>query len=186
MARKPFVELGRLGGRARAAKLDSAERSAIASKAARVRWHGLRGIVEAGTVPAARFVVGLKVDAPTENTIPADSEGMITQETGINELFRLRAEQVGPRAAAGTIRQCHGVFQGEAQSTIECEIANYHVPGEATYTTWYEHMLDLGERVADRFGQQEVWIWFGPKLVRASAPGRPVPGPRMPGDKVVR
>ena len=179
-----FAELGKLGGQARAKRLGKARRSAIASKAANARWRGLRGIVDEGEVPAARFIVGLKVDAPTEETLDYDPKGFINQKTGINELFRLRAEQVGAGGAAGTIRRCQGMFEGAAQSTIECEIASFQVPGEETKAVWEEHMLDLGERVAGRFGQKEVWIWFGPRLVRASARGRPAP--ESPHGKVLR
>jgi hypothetical protein len=47
-------------------------------------------------------------------------------------------------------------------------------------------MLDLAEKVAERFGQKEVRLRMGGRLYRANAPGEKGPKPLLPGGKVIR
>ena len=180
MATHKFVELGRVGGRARASKLSPAERSAIASKAARARWGGVAGITRDGVVPIAVLRAGLHVDAPHPTTLPSNDKGLVDMDQAIMEVVSLREAQVGPKAAAATIRRCEGRWLGgPAEPTVECEIAFVPVPKyEADSRTFRAHMENLAEELAGRLGQQETQLWFGNELIRASAPGAPPPPPR--------
>lgn len=182
---KHLQDAGRKGGVARAVNLTPEQRSGIARKAARARWD-LRGIIDQGVLPAVRFNIGLKVDHPRPESIVRRKGAVLPQAKAIDEFYRLRAEQVGERAADATILRCEGRFEGARQRGLTCEVAFLPTPREESRAAFHGNMLDLAEKLCGRLGQDEVWFWEGRRLFRATAPGEPAPAPKGPRGKVIR
>lgn len=185
---KHLQAAGRKGGLVRAASLSPGRRSAIASAAARARWALIpfAGATDEGPLPVARFNVGLKVDQPRPGSILKEKGARIPPDQAISEFYKLRAGQVGERAADATILRCEGRFEGMAQRSLTCEVAFLPTPNEKSRSAFRKNMVGLAESLCGRLGQEEVWLWFGPRLIRANAPGEEAPKAKTRAGRPIR
>lgn len=152
---------------------------AVASRA-------LRGVTNEGQAPTATFKIGLRVGKSRPGAIARRTGSLIDEARAINEIYRLRTRQVGRQAAANTVKRCEGRWLDTSEPTLECEIIFFPSGRERRDRTFHRHMLDLGERVAERLGQREVIIHMDDKIFRTNAPGERGPKPLRRGGKVVR
>jgi hypothetical protein len=101
--------------------------------------------------------------------------------------MRIRTQQVGKLAASATLAKCEGRWLGgPGEPTLVCEIEHIPSPREMRTRAFREHMISLGEVLAERFGQQEVWVKINRRLYRTNAPGERGPKPMRPGGRVIR
>jgi hypothetical protein len=151
------------------------------------RKNGLEGVSAEGEGERASLTVGLRVDKPRSTSIVAHKGTTIPWQRARRELIRLRAEQVGDKAAGATMIRCEGPWSGRpTEPVIRCEIEHMPSPQEVHTKAFQSHMLDLAELAAERFGQEEVWLRMGGKLYRASAPGEKAPKIRRRGGRIIR
>lgn len=148
--------------------------------------NGLRGIAVEGPGERAALTIGLRVDKPRAGSVVRRKGTVISPGRARAELMRLREKQVGRLGAAATLVKCEGVWGGRPETALSCEIEYVPSPNETKRTVFRKHMLDLAEKAAERFGQQEVWLRMGGKLYRANAPGERGPKPLRRGGKVIR
>lgn len=151
-----------------------------------MRHRSLRGATREGAGRAAVLTTGLRVDKPRGRAITTKGR-VIDVDRASNEIIRLRAQQVGKIAASATLAKCEGRWLGGAgEPTLVCQIEHIPSPREQRSGTFERHMLALAERVAERFGQKEVWVKIGDDLYRSNAPSERGPRPLRPGGKVIR
>jgi hypothetical protein len=132
----------------------------------------------------ATFTIGLRVDKPRPGSVSTRKGSKISLRRAREELLRLRAEQVGREA---TVVRYDDLFARDpSEPVITCGIEFDPFSAESDSETFREHMLDLAEKVAERFGQKEVRLRMGGRLYRANAPGEKGPKPLLPGGKVIR
>lgn len=149
--------------------------------------NGLKGIVVEGPGERAALTIGLRVDRPRPGSLARRKGTQITSRRARDELMRLREKQVGRLGAAATLVKCEGAWGGgKPETTLSCEIEYVPSPKETRRTVFRKNMLDLAEQVAERFGQEEVWLRMGGRLYRANAPGERSPKPLRRGGKVIR
>jgi hypothetical protein len=146
----------------------------------------LDGLTSEGWAPKATFKIGLRVGKPRPESIIRRKGALIDEARAIDEIYRLRARQVGRRAADNTVKRCQGRWLDTPKPTLECEIVFFPSGRERRDQTFRDHMLSLGELLAQRLGQQEVIIHLDDHLYRANAPGERGPKPLRRGGKVIR
>lgn len=146
----------------------------------------LRGVTNEGQAPRATFKIGLRVGKPRPGSIVQRTGALIDEARAIDEIYRLRSHQVGRQAAANTVKRCAGRWLDTAEPTLECEIIFFPSGRERRDETFQKHMLDLGERMAERLGQREVLIHMDDQVFRTNAPGERGPRPLRRGGKVIR
>lgn len=144
------------------------------------------GAADEGRARTAKFTAALRVDKPRLGSLTRKRGQVLAVGRAIDEIVRLRTEQVGKLGASATITRCEGRWLGRAsERTIECEIEHVPSPNELRVPAFRRHMLDLAEKIALRFGQEEVWLRMGGRLYRANAPGERI-RPLRRGGHVVR
>ena len=146
----------------------------------------LKGIAVEGPGERAALTIGLRVDKPRPNSLVRRKDARITPQRARTELMQLREKQVGRLGAAATLVKCEGVWGGRSETTLRCEIEYVPSPKETRRSVFRKNMLDLAEKVAERFGQEEVWLRMGGKLSRATAPGEHAPKVLRKGGKTIR
>ena len=146
----------------------------------------LKGLTSEGPTQSAVITVGLRVGKRRGvASLPREGE-VVSAEVAKQEVFKLRARQVGNKAAASTMGQCEGRWTDQPEPTLVCEIKFFPSPREKRVATFERHVGALAEGIAARLGQQEVLIEMGGQTFRANAPGERGPEPLRPGGKVIR
>ena len=186
VSQERLSEIGRLGAVARWGTVAVFGGGPAKSRKAKKTTGELMGAIDEGRLPVARFNVGLKLDMPQSGSIAGKKGSTIPQDKAITEFYKLRSKQVGERAADATILRCEGRFEGAVQKSLSCEVAFLPTPDEKSEVAFRKNMVDLAENLCGRLGQEEVWLWFGPRLIRASAPGQKAPKTKTGTGKVIR
>jgi hypothetical protein len=177
------------GGKARAAALSQERRREIARKAAQSRWDGVFGgvTIDFG-VTVADLTTGLRVAAPRPGSISQEVGTMIPVARAVNEILALRRAQVGARYAGITTEYCRGRWEDAPplEPVVECRIIHHSFPGEDTPEEFMMNMGSLAELVAEKLGQEIVWVRIGDSVLRATPPGIPGPEPMSKRGRRIR
>jgi len=145
----------------------------------------LGGLTTEGTSQGAVITVGLRVGKRRGHVLPRPGE-VLAPDDAKREIIKLRAKQVGRKAAAATIGQCEGRWLDQPEPTLVCEIKFFPSARERRVATFERHVGMLAEGIAERLGQEEVLIEMGGQTYRANAPGERGPKPLRPGGRIIR
>jgi hypothetical protein len=147
----------------------------------------LYGSTNERTGPVAVIRTGLRVDKPRAKSLTKRKGTVLSSKRAANEVMLMRAAQVGNLSAAASLSKCEGRWMdGPGEPTLVCEIE--HIPSEREKgtRTFRNHMITLGEQIAERFGQHEVWVKIDNNLYRTNAPDERGPKPLRAKGKVMR
>jgi len=147
----------------------------------------LSGLTDEGSIETARLTIGLRADRPRSESITKRKGAIIRSDRARRELFRLRATQVGKKAASATLIKCQGLWEGRGEEpTLTCEIEFMPSENESSPSVFRRNMEALAEQAALVFGQEEVWLRVGGRLRRANAPDEQGPPPIRRGGRIIR
>jgi hypothetical protein len=146
----------------------------------------MHGATDEGQVPTATFKIGLRVGKSRSGAIARRKGALIDERQATDEIYRLRAHQVGRRAADNTVKRCQGRWLDTPEPTLECEIVFFPSGRERRDQTFQKHMLTLGERLAERLGQREIMIHMGGHVFRTNAPRERGPKPLRHEGRIIR
>jgi hypothetical protein len=146
----------------------------------------LRGLTTEGPSQGAVVTVGLRI-GKRRGVVSLPKKGeVLSPEVAKQEILKLRAKQVGAKAAASTIGQCEGRWMDQPEPTLVCEIKFFPSAREKHVETFERHVGALAENIAEKLGQQEVMIEMGGKTYRANAPTERGPKPLRREGRVIR
>lgn len=147
----------------------------------------LAGLTDEGRIELAKLTIGLRADRPRPGSITQRRGSIIRSARARQELFRLRAEQVGKKAASATLIRCQGLWEGRGEEpSLTCEIEFMPSKRETSTAIFRRNIEALAEQAALLFAQEEVWVRVGGRLRRANPPGEKGPKPLRPGGKRIR